>query len=96
MDTEGLKLLHDETSGQNRELFIKQMLFFRKIMCSTAYTSEYKENAYGNLVEVYARCKVNQGDIDLFSALTEEFERRSTYELLYPKLNDAQGQENEQ
>lgn len=95
METEALKIMHEETLGQPRELFVKQMIFFRKIMCSTEYTQEYKEKAYGNLVEVYARCNLTQGDIDLFSAVTEEFEMRSKYELFHPR-QDANSGENDQ
>jgi len=85
MNTESLKIMHEETIGQSRELFFKQMIFFRKIMCSTEYTQEYKEKAYEHLVEVYFRCNLTEGDIALFSAITGEFERRSSYELFHPK-----------
>ena len=87
MDIEQIKLLHEETQGQDRELFIKQVMFFRKVMCSTKYTLEQKEIAFEHLAEAYLRCNLNQSDIDLFVMTSEEFERRSLYELFHPKNN---------
>lgn len=76
-----LKRLYEKTNGQDRNLFIEQMLYFRMVMCSTAYDVEYKEKAFKNLVEVYFRCSLTEGDIELFVALVEEFEMRIGYEI---------------
>ena len=89
METEQLKQLHEETTGQDRELFLKQMMFFRKVMCSTKYTLVQKEIAFENLAEAYLRCKLNQNDIDFFVLTSEEFQRRSAYELFHPIKKDA-------
>lgn len=89
MNTEGLRILHEQTTGQNRELFIKQIHYFRKVMCSTAYTMEQKEIAFEHLAEAYLRCNLNKNDVDLFVMTSEEFERRQQYELFHPRKNDA-------
>ena len=78
--TERLKQVHENTSGQERELFHKQLIHFRNIMCSTAFTLEQKEKEFGYLAEAYFRCKLNQNDIDFFVLTKEEFDRRSIYE----------------
>ena len=88
-EIERLKLVHENTSGQDRELFYKQLLHFRKIMCSTAFTLENKENEFGYLAEAYFRCNLTQSDIDFFVLTKEEFDRRSIYERLHFKTNDA-------
>jgi len=88
-ETERLKQVHENTTGQDRELFIKQIHYFRKVMGSTAYTPSQKEIAFGHLAEAYLRCKLNQNDIDLFVMTSEEFERRQQYELFHPRKHDA-------
>lgn len=81
MEIEQLKQVHENTNGQPRELFVKQMLYFRKVMGSTTYTLEQKEKEFENVAQAYFRCKLNEGDAELFMALTEEFNRRSIYEI---------------
>jgi hypothetical protein len=89
MNIEELKILHEQTTGQDRELFHKQVIYFRSVMCSTKYTREQKEIAFENLAETYLRCKLNQDDITLFVMTSEEFERRSLYELFNFKKKDT-------
>lgn len=81
METERLKQVHENTNGQPRELFIKQMLYFRKIMGSTAYTLEQKEKHFENVAYAYFRCNITEGDKELFVSLSDEFQRRSEYEV---------------
>lgn len=81
MEVERLKQVHENTAGQPRELFVKQMLYFRKIMGFTAYTLEQKEKEFENVAQAYLRCNLNEGDAELFMALISEFERRSMYEI---------------
>ncbi len=87
METEQLKQLHEDTSGQDRELFHKQLIHFREIMCSTSFDLEYKIEAFGNLTEAYFRCNLSQRDIDFFVLTKEEFDRRSKYEM-FAKLGE--------
>jgi len=89
MEIEQLKQAHEDTRWQPRELFIKQMLYFRKIMGSTAYTLEQKEKEFENVAQAYFRCKLNEGDADLFIALKDEFDRRSIYEVFAKQKQDA-------
>ena len=90
METEQLKQLHEDTRNQDRELFHKQIIHFREIMCSTAFTLEYKEKAFEHLAEAYFRCKLNKSDIDFFVLTSEEFERRSRYEM-FAQLGESNG-----
>ncbi len=84
-----LRELYDKTDGQDRELFIQQMLYFRKIMGSTAYTLKQKEKHFENVAYAYLRCKLNEGDAELFIALKEEFDRRSIYEIFALEKKDV-------
>lgn len=85
MEIQQLEELHEKTNNQDRELFIKQVLYFRKIMGSTKYTLLQKEKAFENVAETYFRCNITEEDKDIFVALADEFQRRSVYELF--KLN---------
>jgi len=91
MEIEQLKQLHENTTGQPRELFIKQMLYFRKIMGSTAYTLEQKEKEFENVAQAYLRCELNEGDAELFMALIDEFSRRSMHETFALQKGDEHG-----
>ena len=84
-ETERLKKVHENTSGQPRELFFEQMMHFREIMGSTTYSLKYKEKAFKAVGEAYFRCALTESDKESFMALADEFQRRSTYELLHPR-----------
>lgn len=79
MNEEQLKSVYNNTSNQDRQLFHKQLLHFIKIIGSTAYTQERKEKEFQNLTQAYFRCNLEEGDITLFVATCEEFERRNEY-----------------
>lgn len=81
MGTENLRQVYEKTHGQDRELFIKQILYFRKIMGSTKYTLEQKEKEFENVAQAYFRCNITEDDKTIFVALADEFQRRSEYEI---------------
>ena len=94
MEIQELKQLHERTNNQDRELFLKQLLYFRKIMCSTEYTIKQKKIHFQNLSESYFRCNLTEGDIVLFQATADEFQRRSEYELFnISQLNSEKADE---
>lgn len=76
-----LKKVYENTRNQDRQLFLRQVVHFRKIMCSTAFSLERKEREFENLAEAYFRCNLTEGDITLFKCTAEEFEIRNGYEL---------------
>ena len=84
MDKEKEELIElwNNTNNQDRELFIKQYHWFRKVMCSTEYSVEDKDKEFQNLAQAYIRCNLNKGDIELFKAVSMEFEMRQTYAIM--------------
>lgn len=75
-----LKKLYNDVRNQPRELFIKSLMHFREIMCSTKYTPEQKDNAFTDLITDYFRCNLRQEDITHFQAVKLEWEMRRRYE----------------
>ena len=87
-----LRELYNKTNGLDRELFIQQVLYFRKIMGSTAYTLEQKEEHFQNVAEAYFRCNLTKGDKIIFEALADEFQMRCGYELFTLSGNNKSGE----
>ncbi len=77
----GLIKIYNKTNNQDREFFIKQLLHFRKIMCSIKFSLERKEKEFECLGESYFRCNLTPEDITLFKSTADEFQRRSIFEL---------------
>lgn len=82
-----LKELYGKINNQDRELFVKQVLYFREIMCSKNYTLLQKEKHFKNVIEAYFRCNLTEADRTIFQALADEFQRRSIYELEESSVN---------
>lgn len=75
-------MIGDNTNNQPRELFVKSLHHFRKILCSTKYTYEQKNKAFDGLTCDYFRCKLTEDDKMNFVSMVKEFNIRQTYELL--------------
>jgi hypothetical protein len=73
-----------DPEGEPREFFLTSYHHFREVMCSTEYTIEQKDNAYGALLTDYARCKILKQDEVTMQSITMEWERRRVYEVLMP------------
>ena len=63
-----------------REMFITSYHHFRRVMCSTKYTIEQKDTAFGDLAIDYLRCKVTGRDTITFVSITEEWIIRGGWE----------------
>lgn len=64
-----------------REMFFISYHHFRQIMCSTKYTLQQKDTAFGDLATDYVRCKIEDSDIVIFAAILEEWSRRRGWEM---------------
>lgn len=70
------------------DYFIEEFHRFRKIMCSTEYTQEYKDDAFSALTYVYFNVSQDDPKIEhaeeLFIGLADEFSRRTAYMMVKP------------
>lgn len=82
MNKKELKEVYYNVSNQPRELFVKSLLYFIKIMCSKSYPIERKEEEFKNLAQAYLRCKLKESDKIIFLAISDEFQRRKEFEEL--------------
>jgi len=62
------------------EMFVLSYHHFRRIMCSTKYTLEQKDEAWGSLCTDYFRCELTQVHIKAFAATEREWSMRRGYE----------------
>jgi hypothetical protein len=71
--------------------FFDEVIRFREIMCSTAYTAEQKENAFGGLAYVYLNVDPKDPQYSnaetTFEATVNEYTRRKVYEMFMPRRN---------
>jgi hypothetical protein len=69
------------------EYFREEVLRFREVMCSRAYTLEQKETAFGAITLLYLNLpKGAQKEMDLYKYLADEWSRRHSYEVLRPLM----------
>lgn len=64
-------------------MFIVSLHHFRRVMCSSKYTVEQKDTAFGGLIEDYFRCELEGPDITIFVATEREWSMRRSYEILW-------------
>jgi len=62
--------------GFPAEMFLTSLHHFRQIMCSTKYTLEQKDEAFGALCQDYIRCNLSSRLITAFVATEMEWAMR--------------------
>ena len=73
-------------SEYTQEYLLEEYHAFRKIMCSTEYTIEQKQNAYYGLMWVYLHASLicDESTMIMMDTLEIEFSRRIAYEIVQP------------
>jgi len=65
-----------------KELLLRSIHHFRKIMCSTEYTLEQKDRWFNNLLTDYLRCNHDDNILSFFKVTCHEWEIRRAYGVL--------------